>query len=80
MNGRLSVIRKPFSCAHKIATMYFDEPQHYLYLGFTDGEVECFVPNCIPSSSGDDNACLNGALSTEERLDQELLIVNEQID
>ena len=25
--------------------MYYDEPNHELYLGYTDGQVECFVPN-----------------------------------
>ena len=38
-------MRKQFTTMHRIATMYYDEPNHELYLGYTDGQVECFVPN-----------------------------------
>ena len=43
-NGKYTITRKQFGLEHKIATMYYDEPMHELYIGYSDGEVECFVP------------------------------------
>ena len=47
-NGKYTVDRQKFGMEHKIATMYYDEPMHELYLGYSDGEVECFVPLSLP--------------------------------
>lgn len=76
-NGSNTVFRKPFSHIHKIATMYFDEPQHQLYLGFNDGEVECFVPNFIPDPPSEDTPSLP---RTPMTIEQELIEFNEEID
>ena len=72
-NGKFSVFRKPFSNSHKIATMFFDEPAHHLYLGFTDGEVECFVPNFTCDATIIKEPKL---ISLEEELEQ----INSEID
>jgi hypothetical protein len=85
-NGKLSIFRKKFSQNHKIATMYFDEPQHHLYLGFTDGEVECFLPNFM--QEGLPPAPRETSFDTESHnpeepktdLSQEIAKINEEID
>ena len=50
--------------------MFFDEPAHHLYLGYTDGEVECFVSNFTVETPA------KQSLSLDEELEQ----INSEID
>lgn len=36
-NGKTVRIRRKFSNNHRIATMFFDEINHELYIGYSDG-------------------------------------------
>ena len=36
-NGKHAIFRRGYCKIHRIATMFYDEPQHELYIGYSDG-------------------------------------------
>jgi len=36
-NGKYAIFRRGYCKMHRIATMYYDEPQHELFIGYSDG-------------------------------------------
>ena len=50
--------------------MYYDEPMHNLYLGFTDGKVECFIPNF----------CGKSQTPLLSKFEHDLQVINDELD
>jgi hypothetical protein len=45
-NGSMTLMRRGYGGehGHKVTTVFFDEALHLLFMGYSDGQVECFAP------------------------------------
>jgi len=43
-NGKKNKYRRQFCTDHRISTMFYDEINHELFIGYSDGQIESFVP------------------------------------
>ena len=48
-----------------------------MYLGFTDGEVECFIPNFMPGFTA---SLIPAEEKKPSNLSQEIAAINQEID